>query len=211
MRPTSAWSLLVTVICISAVTACAGDDEAPPTRLVDGSPAQRSPIVFEGVDVPVVVTRARRTRAAAQCGLGGGDGGVAVERVGVSGTSVSTYSARSRTIRACDGTTPGAWCGQAFARLRKGRPLDPRLSLTCRDARGRPVGFAWLRPGSDARYVVVTHDSHAEAYAVIADVPVRVTTLDVDVATSSAPLEVSEHSADGRRLDAYRLVAQVAG
>ncbi len=59
--------------------------------------------------------------------------------------------------------------------------------------------------------MVVAHDGYAEAYEVLGEAPVRVTTDDVDVAASGARVDVSEHAATGRRLAAYRLVAQVAG
>jgi hypothetical protein len=177
---------------------------------VDGSPAVISHVEFEGVDVPVVTTLARRARAG-RCGLGTSSDPSTVERVGVAGTSTTTLSERTGAIRACDGRTPGTWCGQAFARPMPRQALDPRLSVTCRGPDGKPVGFAWVVPLSRARYVVVRSKGYAEAYPVITGLPVRVTTLDIDLASSTARLDVSEHSAAGRRLADYDVTARVAG
>lgn len=191
--------------------ACSDGVEEPPTRLVDGSMARTSQIAFEGVDAPVLVTRARRGSNGLRCGVDDARDAILVERVGVAGASVTAHSTRARALYACDRTATGGWCGQAFARLPHSAPLDPRLSLTCESAEGDAVGFMWIYPRPDTRYVVAEHGDYAEAYEVIARAPVRVTTNDVDVTTSTARLDVSEHAADGRRLDAYLRVAQVAG
>ena len=156
------------------------------------------------------MTAVRRLREGARCGLAGTPDGVTVLRMGVSGASVVTRSQASGTVRSCDGTAPGRWCGRAFVRIRPGTQPDPRLSLTCRGSNDQVVGFAWLEPGTNARYLVITHDHYAEAYDLIVGSPVRVTTGDVGVITSSARFDVSEHAADGRRIVAYRLVAQVS-
>lgn len=200
-----------TVIAASALTACAGGGDTP-TRLVDGSEARRSSVVFEGVDVPVLMTLARRTRGASRCGAAAnGSAALVVERVGVDGASVTGYSAGAHGVRACDRTTATAWCGHAFSPVRASSRLDPRLSLTCNGSDGERIGFAWIKPRSKTRYVVVANGGYAEAYEVLGDAPVRVTTDDVDLAASSARVDASEHAANGRRLHAYRLVAQVAG
>lgn len=208
----SRWGVGVAVViaCASVLAACAGG-EAPPTRLVDGSPAGTSTIGFEGVSVPALVTLARRGRTAPRCGLDVARDATLVDRIGVRGASVTVRSGRARTVQACDATKSGSWCGQAFAHTRPGRTLEPRLSLTCTAADGSRVGFAWIEPGPKAAYVVVTHDRYAEVYRVLADASVRVSTDDVDISTSTARFDVSEHTGDGRMLDAYRIVARVAG
>ncbi len=197
-------------VSIVALVACS-ERAAPPTQLVDGSRAAPSHVAFENVDAPVLATVARRRSVDARCDLEVGPDAVVVERVGVSGASVTAWSPRERIVRACDRTTAGSPCGHAFTRLRPAGQLDPRLSLTCTDSDGARVGFAWIAPGARTTYVVVAHAQHAEAYRVLAGAPVRITTHDVDLATSSARFDVSEHAADGRRLDSYFLVARVAG
>jgi hypothetical protein len=142
-------------------------------------------------------------------------GRVVVERVGVSGASVSFSDSRNRELRGCDAIRvreagSPIWCGHAFARLRAGRLRDPRLSLTCRDG-GHPLGFLWIQPGSGAAYVVVARPGYHEVHPVVAGLPVRVTTDDVDVATASATIIGSEHARDGRRLRSYELEAHVSG
>ena len=142
--------------------------------------------------------------------------GHVVERVGVSGASVTLLSADGLEIRGCDaiaaGTTAGwAWCGHAFARLHAGRLRDPRLSLSCRDAGGESVGFAWIEPHSATEYVVVAQPGHNEVYPASGDLPVRIATHDVDLATASAAFAVSEHARNGRRLRSYELEARVSG
>jgi hypothetical protein len=144
------------------------------------------------------------------------DPGRFVERVGVSGASVTVADSRSRELRGCDASRVrqaggASWCGHAFARLRAGRLRDPRLSLTCRDAHGDPLGFAWIEPGPRAAYVAVARPGYHEVHLVLAGLPVRVTTDDVDSAAASATFVISEHGADGRRLRSYELEARVAG
>jgi hypothetical protein len=167
---------------------------------------------FEGVEGPVLDTRARvRPSGRLPCGGGNGSAEHGVERVGALGQSVTILSRRGRAVRGCDGIRGGDRCGQAFARFRPQRALDPRLSLTCGDAGDSPIGFGWVEPGDDASYVVVVHDGYAEAYPILGSIPVRVTTEHVDVETSSARFEVSEHTRSGRRLRHYVLRPRVAG
>ena len=75
----------------------------------------------------------------------------------------------------------------------------------------RHVGFAWVQPSDAAAYVVVQQPGHAEVYAASGTTPVRVTTTDVDLASSHATFAISEHARDGSRLRSYDLEAQVAG
>src|SRR5262249_13832768 len=79
------------------------------------------------------------------------------------------------------------------------------------DAGEEPMAFAWVEPGREARYVVVRQHGYSEAYPVVADLPVRVVTSDVDLDRASATFAVSEHKARGRLLRRYRLRATVAG
>jgi hypothetical protein len=216
----------VLLLLAMAATGCTRDTPPPPTELADGSPARPPPVALGGVDGPVVATKARVVRlheaglkAAAAC-IGHADAleDVAVERVDVYGTTVTSPGAEGRSLHGCDSgaaSTTDAhgerWCGRAFGLLTGGRLRDPRLSLGCRDAEGDPVGFAWVQPATEAAYVIVSHADHSAMYPVAGGLPVRVGTDDVDVESSSATFDVSEHARDGRRLRRYELEAVVAG
>jgi hypothetical protein len=217
-----AWSV---ALVVAATAGCSGDAPPVPSTLVDGSTARAPPVTLEGVDGPSIATRARvvshdsvlRNSPAARCaGSAVAPGAVVVERIGVSGASVTLLTSNGRELRGCDAstvraTTGSAWCGHAFARLQAGQLRDPRLSLTCSDAGGEPIGFAWIQPGADASYVVIARTGYDEVYPVSGDAPVRVTTHDVDLADSGAAFAVSEHARDGRRLRTYELEARVSG
>jgi hypothetical protein len=182
-------------------------------------------VTLEGVDGPAVVRRARVLRRSSlspasqigRCVSAAADpGNVVVERVGVSGATVTFSDSLNRELRGCDASRARReggtiWCGRAFARLRAGRLDDPRLSLTCRDAEGNPLGFAWIQPDPGATYVVVARSGYDEVHRVVTGLPVRVTTADVDQADATARLEVGEHGRDGRRLRSYEVEARVSG
>lgn len=152
----------------------------------------------------------------ASCASHAASNGPVVERIGVSGASVTFFDAGHRGVHACDATDlrhrrAGSWCAHAFGRVAGSRLRDPRLTITCRDADGRPIGFAWVQPSDAALYVVAQQSGYAEVYAASGIAPVRVTTTDVDVASSHATFAISEHARDGARLRSYHLEAQVAG
>lgn len=219
VRP-SGWAVLF----LAFVGGCNADTPAVPTKLIDGSPARPPAVALEGVDGPRVATLVRVTRAdarsvpsAAACIAAAGQAaGTVVERIGVSGRSITFDGLGQRTLYACDSSAArrsagDEWCGHAFDRVDSSRPHDPRLSLTCRAANGNPVGFAWIEPGADATFIAVQQTGYAEVYAVVGDVPVRVTTADTEMESSRAAFSISEHGGDGRRLRSYELEAQVAG
>ena len=79
------------------------------------------------------------------------------------------------------------------------------------DGAGEPVAFAWIQPAAIATYVAIADRGYSQAYRAAGGLPIRVTTSDVDLATSSARFEVSEHGRDGERLRAYELDAVVSG
>jgi hypothetical protein len=203
-------ALGLVAVASAVATASACREEGPPAALADGTPARIASDTFEGVTVPVVVTRVRtalvsehecvrrhaRTRSRV------------VERVSVAGRSATVLSAHG-FVYGCDGTSEGPACGHAFAQPRL--QTDPRLSLTCRDANGRPVGFAWIVPGAGAAFIVVEHGTYGEAYRVVGDVPVRVTTEDVDLPAAQTRFAISEHARDGSLLRYRELEAQVSG
>lgn len=199
----------------------------PPRTLVDGSLARPTP-ALDDVDGPTVAARvvARRIDAVApgsriaSClhdGWSERPTGVVVLRIGVLGASLTFESPAGRSVQACDGTlthnTGGPWCGHSYGRLYDGRLRDLHLGLGgCRDAEGRPVAFAWIEPGAGTRYVVVEQRGYSEVYATSGSLPVRVSTADgIDLEQLGATFDVSEHSADGRKLSAYVLEARVAG
>jgi hypothetical protein len=209
-----------------ATTACR--DEAP-TRLADGAPARASPVVLEGISQRAIATelevvplvRVSPRSALARClGRLSTDAPVTkiVVRTGVVGRSVTVGTVSHRALYACDGRPVNGsgtahWCGTAYGRLEHGRLLDPRLDLSaCTDAGGRPLAFAWMEARDDARYVAVRQPGYAEVYPVRGRVPVRIaSTTGVDLESSRATFEISEHDARGQLLRAYELEARVAG
>jgi hypothetical protein len=94
-----------------------------------------------------------------------------------------------------------------------GHLLDPRLDLaSCASGGGSRLAFTWIEPDRRARYVAVRHEGYAEVYPVLARLPVRVATdTNIDLGTSSASFEISEHASAGDLLRRYRITASVAG
>ena len=127
---------------------------------------------------------------------------VAIERVDVYGTTVTYPGPEGRSLYGCDvgavsaadPTEDGPWCGRAFGLLAGGRLRDPRLSLGCRSAEGKPIGFAWIEPAAEAAYVAVSSSGYGAVYPVARGLPVRVGTDDVDLETSITTFDVTEHA-----------------
>ena len=214
-------------LCVGAglalLVGCTGDATRPPSTLIDGSPARPSPVVLEGVDGVRIATRVRATLPAspggpstrAPCAPVETPSEPVVERIGVTGASITFFDPGRHGVHACDATDlsrrrAAHWCAHAFGRILTARLRDPRLSVTCRDDDGEPVGFAWIQPSRAAAYVVVRQPGYAEVYAAAGKTPVRVATVDVDLASSSATFAISEHARDGTRIRAYDVEAQVA-
>lgn len=212
-----------------ALAGCAGDGTRRPETLLDGSPARSVPVELEGLDGPAVLTSvevvvppdlgptARVLSCLRERALGLTPAGAAVERVGVSSESVTFLAASGRAVYACD-NGPGTreagrrWCGSSYGELVGGRLLDPRLDLGCTATGGRPMGFVWVEPGAETRYVAVEQPGYVEVYEVAAGLPVRVaTTSGVSLEDTRATLVVSEHDGEGRLLRRTRLEARVAG
>lgn len=221
--------LALFVVGLVIVTSGCGDGRDAPRTLVDGSPARTLRVELEAVDRPIVASRVveRDVRAVAQGSRIASclrdewserPAGIVVRRIGVLGESVTFSSRSDRSLQACDGTRSAdlralPWCGHSFGRLTGGRLHDPHLGLGgCRSEEGKHVAFAWVEPGPRTRYVVIDQAGFSEAYETAADLPVRVaTTTRVDERRLRAVLEVSEHSADGRKLRSYELEASVSG
>ena len=187
------------------------------------------PVKLEGVEGPVVLTSAATTpidviepdSAADMCmqaQLVKVDAvGSAVVRVGVVSESVTFEDASLGGLFACSNTAgpreeSRRWCSGAYGRLYSGKLRDPRLSIGCETTDGAHVGFVWVQPADDVRYVAVEQPAYTEAYEAAGDLPIRIATASgVDVETSSATFQVSEHDAEGQRLRDYELKAFVAG
>lgn len=217
--------VVLLVVCALVAPAC-HDETRPPARLVDGRLAPVLPVTLDGVAGPIVGTSTRvidghrlaRDRAVAPC-----DGSIgtrhrrspALLRVGTTGQSLTLRVSDGRALLACDGVRGGTgssrWCGRAYGRLRRGRLPDPRLDLTCTGGADTPIAFAWIEPMRRARYVTVAQHGYTEAYEILAGLPVRVTSQDVDLARSGATFRVSEHDGRGRLLRRYSVQTTVAG
>jgi hypothetical protein len=184
--------------------------------LVDGSAARPPPVALEGVGT-VVATRTRMIDAATDHGLrtcaaqfGRHPAGRVVERIGVQGASVTLVDPARREAYACD-RLGEAWCGWASGRSRAQRVDGPRLSLSCLTSAGTSVGFAWILAGPGTRYLVVEQRGLAESYSSVEHLPIRVTSTDTDLESTTARFRLREHGSDGRLLRTYVVEARVAG
>jgi hypothetical protein len=219
--------IVLVALAALAQVACLGGDR-PPGRLADGSPVPAPSVTLDGVSSRQVATMAAAldlhdagTGPVGRCLSAMREhvpGAPIVRRVGVDGASVTYRSASGRDLVACDGTALSGehnrtWCGVALARVRDERLPDPRLDLaSCSTPSGDSVAFAWVEPGPRTRYVAVGRHGFVEVYPVIAGLPIRVAaTSGIDLDTSSASFDVSEHDAKGQLLRSYTLRARVAG
>ena len=218
--------VLVTSALAAAGCGCAESDDGVPTTLFDGSAAVVAEVAFEGIGVPVVVTKVERVAPAQMhlrrdsCleSLGGRPAAApAVVRIGAQSESVTVREASARAVRGCDnGAGPREadrrWCGIAYGWLRNGRLLDPRLDLLCTTEDGEPLAFVWVEPHPGARFVLVDQGGFAEAYETAGDIPVRIAfTTGIDLGRSAARVEVSEHAASGGLVRRRIVDARVAG
>jgi hypothetical protein len=207
---------------------CGGrDDDARPARLLDGSASPLLPAVLREVGRGAVASRVRVLRAAHLDARGRAclerfrpefripSRATVVERTNVVGENLTFLDARRRVVLGCDRTArPAAnppWCARSVGRLFSGHLRDPRLDILCRDANGDPLGLGWIEPAAHVRWVVVRNGPEAEVEEVARGLPVRVATVDVSVADSSATFAVTEYGSDGREVRHYRLRARVAG
>jgi hypothetical protein len=140
--------------------------------------------------------------------------GKLVERVGVVNETVTLRD--SLGLHSCD-NSPGMregnrrWCGGATGVFFDGR-LDPRLNILCETDDGKPMGFAWIQPSPNARYISLGQAEYNEVYEVAGGLPVRVATVSgVQYERFKATFDISEHDGDGRLLREYELEAYVAG
>lgn len=220
-------SLVVLLAVSSFVVGCGGTTSAAPGRLFDGSRTSAPPTQLAGLRGPAVLTRVRtldigavRSRSlAASClayDWGTAPFGVAVERTGTTGESVTFLNRSGRQVLGCDNgggrrADERRWCGVAAGQLRAGRLRDPRLDLGCTTKSGDPLGFVWVRPHRNTRYVAVRQRGYAEVYEVAGRLPIRIATSDVDADSLRASFAVSEYSRDGTLVREYGLTATPAG
>jgi hypothetical protein len=220
--------MCVVVGVATASAGCERADTSPPTRLMDGSRPAALPVDLEGiVKAPVrtsvtvtVLAKIKATSAISTCvrrAANDRPDGPIVVRVGVQGASVTFRNGSGTGLYVCDNSAGPRerdrhWCGGAFGELNDGRLRDPRLDMgDCVTGEGKPLGFAWIEPGPQTRFVVVSQPSYAEVYETASGLPVRVTTDDVEIERSRALFDLSEHAADGSLIRKYRVEPGVAG
>ena len=143
---------------------------------------------------------------------------VVVERIGVSGESLTVANQSGSGVYGCDGGIDPAgehrspWCGEVFGRLVAGRLLDPRLDVACLDRRRRRLAYAFVEPVAGAHWIGVDQGRYVEIYEVLAGLPVRVaTTRDVETRRARASFEIIQYDLAGHELVRGRLEAAIAG
>jgi hypothetical protein len=217
------------VVAVALALRDGGGDmrDGPGATLVDGSTAQSAPAVL-GLGDEAVLARVRvvpRGAAPADFGsclrlLGAAEpvDTALVETVGLTGRSVTFRIDGGRGLAACEASAhareprAGPWCGTSYGRLHDGRLRDGRLDVAnCLDAGRRPVAFAWIEPAPRARWLVVRGGETTEAYPVVGNLPLRVTTKDVRADEAAAVFDVAHLARDGTRLTGGSVVMRVAG
>lgn len=213
---------------VALLLAGCGKARTPHPHLVDGSDAGRPPPAIRTSIGAAVRTRVRfvslRQPPARWRGclrsfapeLGRASRTIAVERTGVLGQSLSVFAPEQSFALACDRTgAPGederTWCGSAFGELEGISLRDPRLDILCRAGDGSDVAFAWINPRAGARWLLVQSGRRREVYDVVAGRPVRVTTTDVRIVSSSASFDVTQYDRRGKELGRTVLETSVAG
>lgn len=219
--------LLVVLAAAALLAGCFGGGDDESRLLLDGSPAGEA-VELEGVDDDVVVTAhavvptealdqdSKAATCLAERFQETDPGPDAVVRTGVRTESVTFLEAGGQALLGCSNSPGprerGRWCGSSFGQLRTGALTDPRLDIGCRARDGTPIGFVWVQPGKGTQYVAVAQPGYTEVYEVAGELPIRIATADgVDLETSSARFEVSEHDAEGRLLREQTFEAFVAG
>jgi hypothetical protein len=211
-------------VLLLAVVLLGGCDRgsARPARLLYGQPAQEfRPVpgsvlglgrVLDGATLGDRFTSCRPT------GAGVKNDAVVVERIGVSGESLTFADSGHKTLYGCDGGTDAAgerkppWCGNPAGRLFSGKLLDPRLDVLCRDPKGRPLAYAWVEPAAGVRWIGVDQGAYSEIYEVLAGLPVRIASArGVQQSRARATFEVTQYDSQGKELVKGKLEAAVAG
>jgi hypothetical protein len=209
---------LTALVFVLVAAACAGGGR--PSRLLNGdAAAEFKPVRWS------VLTEARVLQGGALESCLSSDeraevsgDTVVVQRVSVSGRSL-TFADRSGTgVYACDGGIDSSgerappWCGEAFGAYVDGRLLDPRLDVICRDRSRAPLAYAFVEPVAGAHWIGVDQGGYTEIYEVLAGLPVRIAgSREIDVDQARAAFAVTQYDLEGRELVRGRLEAAVAG
>jgi hypothetical protein len=210
--------LLVAVVLLAGCGSGAGR----PERLLYGQAAQKfEPVPGSVLALGRVVDGTILGRRFALCrprGAAIGNDTVVVERTGVFAESLTFADRGRRIVHACDGGLDPAgerkppWCGSAAGRLLRGRLLDPRLDILCRDKEGRPLAYAWVEPVAGVRWIGVDQGTYIEVYEVLAGLPVRIaSTRGIQPGRARATFDVTQYDAHGKELVKGKLEAAVAG
>jgi hypothetical protein len=211
-------------VLLLAVGLLAGCDSsgARPERLLYGEAAQE----FKAVSGSVLAigrvldgtTLGGRFTSCRPVGAEIGTDAVVVERIGVFGESLTFADSAHKTVYSCDGGTDPAgerklpWCGSSAGRLLRGKLLDPRLDILCRDRKGRALAYAWVEPAAGVRWIGVDQGAYTEIYEVLAGLPVRIaSTRGIEIGQARATFDVTQYDIHGREVIEGRLEAQVAG
>jgi hypothetical protein len=191
---------------------------------MDGSTTVSPPVDLQGVEGRAVQTKLRIWRAGGYdpqllgaCVARGEplpENRMIVERVGVTGESISFRDSSGRVLLGCDNSLGPredrhVWCGQQAGELRGGHLADSRLDVGCQTGYRERMGFVWLEPDHAVRYVGVQQPGYTEVYEVAAGLPVRVSTN--DAGESMATLRYAEYDDHGVLLRRATLRAFVAG
>jgi hypothetical protein len=214
-------SLAVLLLAVVLLAGCdSGGDR--PERLLYGQAAQEfSPVpgsVIASGRVLDGTTLGGRFASCRPAEAGIRNDAVVVERVGVFGESLTFADAGHKTLYGCDGGTDAAgerkppWCGNPAGLLVKGKLLDPRLDVLCRDPKGRPLAYAWVEPGAGVRWIGVDQGTYTEVYEALAGLPVRIASVrGVQRSRARATFDVTQYDSHGKELFKGKLEAQVAG
>jgi hypothetical protein len=214
-------SLAVLLLAVVLLAGCDNGGDRP-ERLLYGQAAQEfRPIpgsvialgrVLDGTTLGGRFTSCRPAEA------GIGNDAVVVERIGVSGESLTFADAGHKTVYACDGGTDAAgerkppWCGNAAGRLVSGKLLDPRLDVLCRDPKGRPLAYAWVEPAAGVRWIGVDQGTYTEVYETLAGLPVRIVSArGVQPSQARATFDVTQYDSNRKEVFKGKLETQVAG
>ena len=94
----------------------------------------------------------------------------------------------------------------------RGKLLDPRLDILCRDRKGRALAYAWVEPASGVQWIGVDQGRYTEVYEVLAGLPVRIASIrGVEAGRARATFDVTQYDVHGEELVRGKLEAAVAG
>jgi hypothetical protein len=214
-------SVIVLALAVVLLVGC-DNGGSRPQRLLYGERAQEfGPVAGSVIALGRVLdgtTLGRRFTECRPAGAGIGNDSVVVERIGVFGESLTFTDAAHKTLYGCDGGIDVAgerkppWCGNPAGLLFRGKLLDPRLDILCRDRRSRPLAYAWVEPAAGVRWIGVDQGGYAEIYEVLAGLPVRIASArGVEPGQARASFDVTQFDGHGKELVKGKLEARVAG